>query len=469
MRFPTPLAAVLLAATRLSAQDTTARPDSTHQTQKAMPMHMAGMAGDSGAMEPMQGARSPGHHMMRPGPLGIPMNRMGSGTSWLPDETPMHAEHLMVGAWQLMLHYLAFATYDHQQSNRNIDGSSQVNGTDWFMGMAQHDLGTGRIDLRAMMSTDPVTVGKAGYPLLLQTGESYRAQPLHDRQHPHDLFMELAALYDVPLTSRTGLELYAAPAGEPALGPVAYPHRPSAAADPYAVLGHHWQDATHVSYGVLTAGLFAYGIKLEGSIFNGREPDETRTNFDLRTLDSYSGRLIINPAPAWSLSASYGYLKSPEQLAPTVAQHRLGASVLFDRPFNGGGEWSSALVYGANLYSDSKQLSNSADLETTLDIDGKNSLFGRLEYVNKDAYDLALGPMPPGGRFNVGSVTAGYTRSLARAAGIAVGVGGVVTLDAMPSALASYYGTRTPSGLGVFLRFRPADTHSLAQMRSPMP
>jgi len=389
-------------------------------------------------------------------PLGIPINRLGSGTSWLPDVSPMHAEHAMLGSWQFMLHYLAFATYDHQESARNIDGATQFNGIDWFMGMAQHELAGGRFDLRAMMSTDPFTVGKAGYPLLLQTGESYRGEPLHDRQHPHDLFMELAALYDVPVTSHLGVEIYAAPVGEPALGPVAYPHRPSAAGDPFAVLGHHWQDATHVSFGVVTAGIFTHDVKLEGSIFNGREPDETRTNFDFRPLDSYSGRLTVNPAPEWSFSASYGYLKSPEGLTPTIAQHRMGASVLFDRPFNGKGEWSTAFVYGANLYSDSPQLSNSATIETTIDVDGRNSVFARLEYVNKDAYDLALGAAPPAQRFDVESGSFGYTREILREVGIAIGVGGVINVDVIPATLRPYYSTRSPYGFGVFLRFRPS-------------
>ncbi len=456
------LGAALFAATRLVAQDSTVtRPDSTHGSHQSEPMHMRGMSDDSGAM----GATPPGHQMMGVGPLGIPMNRMGSGTSWLPDDAPMRAHHVAADGWQFMLHYLGFVTYDRQQSDRDIDGSAQLNAIDWFMGMALHSIGPGRLALRLMLSTEPATVGSAGYPLLLQTGESYRGQPLHDRQHPHNLFMELATLYDVPVTSRVGTELYGALVGEPALGPVAFPHRPSAAADPYAPLGHHWQDATHVAFGVLTAGLFTHGVKLEGSIFNGREPDETRTNFQLRPLDSYSARLIVNPAAQWSLSAWYGYLRSPEQLAPTVSQHRMGASVLFDRPFNGTGEWSSALVYGANLYSDSKQLSNSVDLETTLDIDGKNSVFERVEYVNKDAYDLVLAGVPPADRFNIGALTLGYTRSLLRWAGIGVAVGGLVTLNVIPSTLASFYGTHTPAGFGVFLRFRPADTHGRMDVR----
>lgn len=398
-----------------------------------------------------------GHMMMKPGPLGIPGTRMGSGTSWLPDATAMHAHHFAAGNWDLMLHYMAFVTYDHQASHRDIDGATQLNATDWVMGMASHDLGTGRALFRAMLSTEPATVGKAGYPLLLQTGETYRDKPLHDRQHPHDLFMELAALYDVPLSSNIGAEVYLAPAGEPAIGPVAFPHRPSAAGDPYAPLGHHWQDATHISYGVITTGIFTRAAKLEGSVFNGREPDETRTNVDFRTLDSYAGRLTVTPGAEWSLSASYAYLKSPEQAAPNISQHRLGASALLERPFGRDrhGSWSSAIIYGANLYSNSPRLSNSVDAETTIDLDGWNSVFGRLEYVNKDAADLAIPTVAPTRRFDVGAATIGYTRELAHAAGIGVGLGGVLTLDLTPATLEPYYGTRTPRGVGIFFRLRP--------------
>jgi hypothetical protein len=436
-------ALALLATAAAQAQDTARAPRDSAAHGMPMPMSMS----------------------MPSEPLGIPMTRMGSGTSWLPDAAPMRADHIPAGRWLFMLHYLAFATYDHQESQRPIDGSAQINGIDWFMAMAQHDLGPGRLTLRAMISTEPLTVGKAGYPLLLQSGETYRGQALHDRQHPHDLFMELAPLYDVPLASDLGLELYAAPVGDPALGPVAYPHRPSAADDPYAPLGHHWQDATHITFGVATVGLFTRTVKLEGSIFNGREPDETRTNIDLRTLDSYSGRITVVPASAWSLSAWYGYLKSPEQLDPTVSQHRMGASILFDHPLDGTGEWSSALIYGANLYSNSRQLSNSVTLENTVDVDRHNSLFARIEYVNKDAGDLVLRPLPPSDRFDIEAVTLGYTRDLFDIVHTAIGAGGVATLDMIPGSLAPYYGTRTPYGFGIFLRLRPSDRHTLAQMQ----
>src|SRR3989441_8210395 len=154
--------------------------------------------------------------------------------------------------------------------------------------------------------------------LLVQTGESYQGVPLHDRQHPHDLFMELSALYERPVARNLGLSLYLAPVGEPAVGPVAFPHRPSAGDDPMAPTSHHWQDGTHITFGVVTAGVFTRNAKLEASWFNGREPDENRTHFDYtgRRLDSYSARLTVNPGPRWSLSTWYAYLKSPEGLHP---------------------------------------------------------------------------------------------------------------------------------------------------------
>ncbi|HEY0779308.1 MAG TPA: HAD family phosphatase, partial [Gemmatirosa sp.] len=268
----------VLAATAIAAA-------APRRTRAQMPEHDA----------PMAPGMSTGMQAMMTGPLGLPMTRTGSGTSWVPDSTPMYARMFDAGSWGLMFHGVAFGQYDHQGGPR---GASQVGSVNWGMLMAAHNLGRatadgggtgGRLELRGMLSLEPFTVGARGYPLLLQTGEAYHGRPLHDRQHPHDLFMELAALYERPLAPDLGLQLYAAPVGEPALGPVAFPHRPSAAADPFATLGHHWEDATHISFGVLTAGLFTRVVKLEGSVFNGREPDDVRTNFDYRgrSLDSY--------------------------------------------------------------------------------------------------------------------------------------------------------------------------------------
>src|SRR6185437_9992593 len=223
--------------------------------------------------------------------------------------------------WDVMLHGVAFLQYDDQGSKR---GDRQLGSVNWGMLMAGHDLAGGRLGLRGMVSADPFTVGARGYPLLLQSGESYRGKPLFDRQHPHDLFMEIAALYDHAIGNNAAVSLYVAPVGEPAIGPVAFPHRPSAMNDPLAPIGHHWQDATHIAFGVLTAGLFTHSVKVEGSLFNGREPDENRTNFDYRgrSLDSYAGRVTWNPAGQWSVAGSYAYLKSPETTHPEESMHR---------------------------------------------------------------------------------------------------------------------------------------------------
>jgi hypothetical protein len=299
-------------------------------------------------------------------------------------------------------------------------------------------------------------VGARGYPLLLQSGEAYQGDPLHDRQHPHDLFMELAALYERPVAKNLAISLYAAPVGEPALGPVAFPHRPSAAGDPLAPLSHHWQDATHISFGVLTAGIFTRSFKLEGSLFNGREPDEHRYNFDYagRSLDSWAGRLTVNPDAHWSLSASYGFLQSPEELRPDESQHRFTASVLHSLAMGADGSWSSALIYGANKH-EGGDWEGSITAETNLAFDGRNEVFARVNFVRKSAEDLVVGPDPVE-EFDLGGLVLGYVRELAEVRGVSIGAGARGALNLIPAGLEPAYGTRTPAGLAVYLRLRPA-------------
>ncbi|MEO7043132.1 MAG: hypothetical protein ABI035_12785, partial [Gemmatimonadaceae bacterium] len=313
-----------------------------------------------------------------------------------------------------------------------------------------------------------LTVGSQGYPLLLQSGESYRGKPLYDRQHPHDVFMELAAIYDHPVGDNLALSLYAAPVGEPAIGPVAFPHRPSAANDPLAPISHHWQDATHISFGVLTAGIYTRSVRVEASIFNGREPDQVRTNFDYkgRSLDSYAGRVTVNPNANLSLSGSYGYLKSPELLHPAESLHRIGASILYDRRFRESGDWASALIYGGNKHAGQPRISNSLLAESNLGLDRRNTVFGRAEFVEKGPEDLpvsgmvgtgplALGSAVPSIRYNVGEMTLGYVRELASVSGGSLGLGAAGTVNVVPATLRSSYGTRTPIGVTFFLRLRP--------------
>ncbi len=388
------------------------------------------------------------------GPLGISMDRMGSGTTWIPDAVSLPARHMVMGRWNVMLHGIVFAQYDKQGGPR---GNDQLGSLNWTMLMVSRDVAGGRFQARTMLSLDAATVTARGYPLLLQTGEGYQGQPLHDRQHPHDFWMELGVLYERPLTSFLGVSLYAAPSGEPALGPVAFMHRPSAMDDPVAPLSHHWQDATHISFGVLTVGLFGRRWKLEGSAFNGREPDDKRWNFDRLRLDSYSGRLTVNPSDHFSVAVGYGYLKSPEALRATESVHRTTASLLYGRKLGADGQLATAVVWGANLRSGQRTSGILAEGEAVMD--RHNTLFGRIERVEKSAEELVL-PTGPGGvtprsTFDISSLSLGFIREIVRTSGATIGLGIRGTADLLPDGLTPYYGSRTPVGGVVFVRLRP--------------
>ncbi len=429
------------------------QPHSPDAASKGMPpgMNMPGMSGHSA-------------DDMMIGPAGVSMERMGSGTTWIPDAVTLPNRRRMLGSWMIMAHGFAFLQYDHQNGER---GESQFGSLNWLMLMATHDLAGGRFQARTMLSLDPLTVTNRGYPLLLQTGESYNGQPLHDRQHPHDFWMELGALYQRPLTKSLAWSVYAAPSGEPALSPVAFMHRPSAMDNPSAPIGHHWQDATHVSFGVLTGGIFTHQWQVEGSIFNGREPDQNRWDFDPIKLDSYSGRVTLNPARNWSLAGGYGYLKSPEALKPDESMHRVTASVQHGTSLGQDGQVATTLIWAANKHSTMPMLSHSVLLETEAILDKSNTLFGRSELVQKSAEELVVdspvttrgGLVLPGfpatKHFNVATAQLGYIREIARTHWATIGLGASGTLNFVPSALEPYYGSRTPVGTFIFLRLRP--------------
>lgn len=391
--------------------------------------------------------------MMPAGPLGITHTRLGSGTSWLPDDSPMRAYHWAAGRWSLMLHGDIDLLFDDQGSTR---GDTRVISTNWLMLMAMLPLGQGLLHLHAMASAEPLTVGGAGYPLLLQTGETWQGQPLKDHQHPHDLFMELAAMYEVPVTRDMAISLYAAPVGEPAMGPVAFMHRPAAQNEPLAPIGHHWQDATHITFGVLTAGVYTRQFKLEGSLFNGREPDQNRYDFDFRALDSYSARLIWNPTPNWNASTSYGFLKSPEGATPDRSQRRLSAAVQHSSRIGVNGELALAATYGANKNSDQHGLENSVALEGNVQLDDWNTIYARGEFVQKSAEDLVVAGVPANTVYPVYAFSGGYIRELAQYGQTTLGLGVSGSINVVPSTLFATYGTRTPLGLVVYLRLRPA-------------
>lgn len=443
-----------------TAPDTSKRAEPRVKPKKEAPMpgmQMPEPASSSDTMSMMG--------MAMVGPLGISMERMGSGTTWIPDAVSLPARHYMFGGWTVMAHGFVFGQYNVQSGTR---GTSQLGSLNWAMIMADRSVAGGRIQLRFMPSLDALTVGNCGYPLLLQSGETCNGKPLVDRQHPHDLFMELAALYEREINPRLAFLVYAAPAGEPALGPVAFMHRPSAMDEPQVALGHHWQDATHISFGVVTAGVFTRTIRLEGSVFNGHEPNEQRWDFDPIRFNSYSGRLTINPNRSWSFTGGYGYLNNPERRTPDESMHRLALSAMYGRPVGVHGQWASTVIYGANKHF-IHRWSNSVLAESESSIDERNTLFGRVEYVEKSAEELQIAGFDDDHKFIVESFSLGYIRELvAHAKPLTLGIGVRGTVNLVSRELSPAYGTRTPLGGMIFVRLRPNHApHSTSGARQP--
>jgi hypothetical protein len=367
-------------------------------------------------------------------PLGLSMSRQGSGTSWQPDASPVNAVHAGLGEWKLMIHGLLFAGVNVQGGDR---GDEQLSAPSWLMLMAHRPVGESELAFRAMLSFDAAVMGERGYPLLLQTGESVDGEPLVDRQHPHDLFMELAGMYTALLGERFAVQLYGGPAAEPALGPVAYPHRRSAMFDPLAPLSHHWQDSTHISFGVATLGVMTRRAKLEACVFNGREPDEHRFDLDLRSFDSYSARLSVNPNEHWSGQVSFGDLETPEGLEPEIGIRRATASIMHVGSYGPIETLAATAVWGRNNPSDG-EASDSFLIESSFELG-----------------DLGLeGPMDEE-KFPVGSFVLGYVHDFGPTAGLVPGIGARGAINVVGDELESIYGTRTPVGAMVVVRLEP--------------
>ena len=192
--------------------------------------------GDMGNMPGMAGM--PGMAMPATQQESAPME--ASGTSFNPASSPMDMAHFSAGGWNFMVHGVVFIADTQQSGPRGGDKLFSVN---WFMGEASHRLADGSFIVRSMLSLDPAGISNGRYPELFQTGETWHNEPIIDGQHPHNFFMELAVEYSHSLGHGTKVTLYAAPVGDPALGPVAYPHRVSAAELPQATLAHHLQDS----------------------------------------------------------------------------------------------------------------------------------------------------------------------------------------------------------------------------------
>jgi hypothetical protein len=370
-----------------------------------------------------------------------------SGTAFNPASAPMNMVQFRLGNWRLMVHGLAFLTEIQQTGPEGRDKFTSMN---WVMGEASHSLGRGTFDVRTMLSLEPATITERRYPELFQTGETAYGRPIVNGQHPHDLFMELAVRYTYPIGERTRFSLYAAPVGDPALGPVAYPHRVSAAEIPQATLSHHLQDSTHISNEVITAGL-SHGIfGIEASAFRGAEPNENRWNIDHGAIDSYSGRITVSPNPNWTGQVSIGRLTKPEALEPGD-QVRATASVTYNRPYTGG-NWATSLIWGrVHKTSDQRNL-NGYGLESVARFREKNYLTGRIELVDKDELFEEGQPLH-GLSFRIAAFTAGYTRDFFFIPRLATGLGANFTVYNTPSALNPYFGNRPVAAL-IFVRFK---------------
>lgn len=387
----------------------------------------------------------------------VPMARiMGSGTSWQPDSSPMPMLHKQAGEWLLMFHYNFVMGVNRQGGPRGVTKFESAN---WFMPSAIRRVGPGTLELRGMMSAEPFTFPPGGSPLLFQTGETYKDEPLIDRQHPHDLFMELSASYTVPVGDRGSWFVYAGYPGEPALGPNAFMHRASASENTSAPLSHHLQDSTHIAFGVLTTGFTYRWFKLEGSLFNGREPDENRYNFEAHPWNSRSIRLWFAPNSNWSMQVSHGFLRNPEALEPGDVR-RTTASISYNKPF-ARGNWASSLIWGRNHESHGGEIFNLNGYvaESTVKFLDRNYLYTRLELTDKnsllrDADRISLGITEHHPSFRIGAYTAGGARDIWNTEKTSVAIGSDVTFYSKPSILDSIYGAH-PVSWKVFVRVRP--------------
>jgi hypothetical protein len=386
----------------------------------------------------------------------LPMNRDGSGTSWLPDASPVYGIMLNSGRWSYMLHgNIAFRYTKQDLFGAGSRGSDKLDAPNWFMGMAQRPVGkNGLLHFNLMMSLDPVTEGGYGYPLLFQTGESWKGVPLFDRQHPHDLFSEVSASYAYAFSKKTDLSVYIGYPGEPALGPVTFMHRPSAMSDPDAPISHHWADATHITFGVATIGFRLGRFKIEASSFTGREPDENRYDFDTPKFDSWSARLDYNPSPSWALQVSHGFIKSPEALQPDEDVYRTTASATYSLPFGDEKTFNATALWGLN-----KIPGQDGDNAVLLEGDArmkKLDLYTRFEFVQKTTGELVLNPVIYGDNsiFPVNALTLGLNYDLFKIGPLNLALGGQLTYYSADSRLNSLYG-KNPMGGEVFLRLYP--------------
>jgi hypothetical protein len=353
-------------------------------------------------------------------------------------------------AWQFMQDGIVIAGFNHQGGPR---GGNELVVPNWWMGMANRDFSRGRLTFTGMLSLDPATVGKDGYRELFQAGEALNGRPLIDRQHPHDLFMQLGGVWRMPVTESTGFTVAGGPVGEPALGPVAFMHRASAADNPTAPLGHHTFDSTHIAFGVVTAAVDHDPWVVEGSLFNGREPDENRWDIEFGRLDSFSGRVWYRPNDEWEFQASTGRLKDPEQIEPgNIVRSTVSGSWTRE---NGMAISSVTAAYGRN---NTQHGDRSAMFVEGSRHSNGNTLYGRFEAVQVETSllqtDTVVEGLAAGLKSPVFAFTVGGVRDIGAWRGFEGGIGADVSFYGVPDALQSVYSAH-PVSFHVFFRVRP--------------
>jgi hypothetical protein len=384
-----------------------------------------------------------------------------------PDRPPPdHGQMNMNTGWQVMQDGILFAEFNHQGGPR---GGNELVAPNWWMGMTTRNTSRGQLTFTGMLSLDPATVGKAVYREILQVGEALNGRPLIDRQHPHNLFMQLAAVWHVPINSRTGFALAGGPAGEPALGPVAFMHRASAADNPTAPLSHHTFDSQHISFGVATAAVDHGPFVIEGSVFNGREPDENRWDIDFGRLDSFSGRVWYRPNTEWELQASSGRHQSPEQLEPGTIV-RSTASASWTRR-NGSAISSVTTGYGRNDTDHGAR--NAVFVEGSRHADS-NTVYGRFEAVQVETALLQTDVVLEGPAANIRNpvfaVTFGGVHDVLAWRVFGGVIGADVTFYGVPEPLQPMFSAH-PVSFHVFFRMRPpaGATGRMVNMRMSQP
>jgi hypothetical protein len=350
----------------------------------------------------------------------------------------------MSGDWMLMADGVVNLVYDHQSGPR---GGDKAFASGMLMGMARRPVGQGTLQFKAMVSPDPL-MGPSGYPLLLASGETANGRDrLIDRQHPHDFFMELSASLSQDIGPKSSAFVYVGLPGEPAFGPPAFMHRESIMDSPEAPITHHWLDSTHITFGVVTAGMIFERVKLEVSRFNAREPDQHRWNIETGPLDSTSVRLSWSPTRTLALQGSWGRFTDPEQLEPGVDQTRWSASAMWADSIAPGWKGAATLAWGRK--SSQGHNDNAAAIEASAKHEAW-TIFGRGEMAD----NRELIPGEDGPAYRVGKVSVGAVRDFAVADHLSLGLGGLFAVNFVPDGLATLYGGRNPTGAMAFVRLK---------------